>query len=51
MGRRRGGGDCGIPLALFLNQAREFPGGPVVRTQASTAGAMGSTPGRETKIP
>ena len=29
----------------------EFPGGPVVRTRASTAGNTGSIPDRGTKIP
>ena len=29
---------------------RDLPGGPVVKLPASTAGAMASTPGRETKI-
>ena len=28
----------------------QFPGGPVVRTHASTAGAMGLIPGTETKL-
>ena len=28
----------------------QFPGGPVVRTHASTAGAMGLIPGMETKL-
>ena len=30
---------------------REFPGGPVVRLCASTAGGMGSIPGQGNKIP
>ena len=30
---------------------RDFPGGPVTKTQASNAGNAGSILGRETKIP
>ena len=29
----------------------DFPGGPVVETSPSTAGAMGSIPGQEARIP
>ena len=30
---------------------RDFPGGPVVKTLPSKAGAVGSIPGQEAKIP
>ena len=30
---------------------RDFPGGPVVKNLPSNSGAMGSIPGRRTKIP
>ena len=34
-----------------INNLRDFPGGPVVKTQGFIAGGPGSTPGQESKIP
>ena len=38
---------------IFINQSpsRAFPGGPVVKNLPSSAGDVGSIPGRGTKIP
>ena len=35
----------------FKNLQGDFPGSPVVKTPASTAGGTGSIPGQGTKIP
>lgn len=39
------------PQNELLRPARDVPGGPVVNTSCSTAGGMGSSPGRRTRIP
>ena len=38
-------------VMLKILQARDFPGGPVVKTSPSNAEGVGSIPGQETKIP
>ena len=43
----------GLRVGLFprLDQYLDFPGGPVVKTCASTAGGAGLIPGQGAKIP
>ena len=41
----------GVEPLLNLCPSRDFPGGPVVKNLPSSAGDVGSIPGRGTKIP
>ena len=41
----------GENLEMKINLRGGFPGGPVVKTLPSSAGAAGSIPGQEAKIP
>ena len=36
---------------MSIKEARDFPGGPVVKDPPSSAGDVGSIPGQGTKIP
>ena len=38
-------------IGVLKNKGRDFPGGPVVNTSPSSAGHVGSIPGRGAKIP
>ena len=40
-----------LPLQVRNREAREFPGGPVVKNPPCNAGDVGSIPGQGTKIP
>ena len=41
----------GLSGALLKHETRDFPGGPVVKTSSSNAGASGSIPDWEAKVP